>query len=144
MGLEIFILILLLFQISQSFSQKYVNWSNGFSKYHVVGKSNNPKKVAKTLFIGGASATLLSLLWFSNSQNDNEIMNDNIGGQGVLFILGSASMVASVPFFISSRNKKLKSISANIEMQKSNLLNDKGHSYYKIQPALNFRLLLGK
>jgi hypothetical protein len=71
-------------------------------------------------------------------------MNDNIGGQGVLFILGTASMVASVPFFIASHHNKRKGISANFEMLKNNLINDAGQSYYKIQPALNIRMSLGR
>jgi hypothetical protein len=143
MSLKIFITILLLFQISHSFSQRHVN-SNEFSKFRMVEKTYNSKKIARTLLIGGASATLLSLLWFSGSENDNEIMNDNIGGQGVLFILGTASMVASVPFFIASHHNKRKGISANFEMLKNNLINDAGQSYYKIQPALNIRMSLGR
>lgn len=133
--------MLLFFQGVNSFSQKKYNHLNNDYQNGASMKYASQKKAAKALLIGGASAVLLSFIWFSESDESGDIVNDNIGGQGLLFIAGSASMLASIPLFISSNNKR-KNISAG--MQDVQYLNRSGFYQKNIQPALNVKIFLGK
>lgn len=142
MVLKIFILMLLFFQGVISFSQKKYNHLNNDYQNGASMKYVSQKKTAKALLIGGASAVLLSFIWFSESDESGDIVNDNIGGQGLLFIAGLASMLASIPLFISSNNNKRKNISAGL--QDVQYLNRSGLYQNNIQPALSMKISLGR
>ena len=93
---------------------------------------------------GGAGLICFGLAWNSEESSSDAIFSDNFDTEAALILIGGASMVASVPFFIASaRNKnKAKQISLNLNMEKNQAV--RINNRYKSFPSVSLSIPLGR
>ena len=105
-------------------------------KTDYLKKSNNQKTAAWLLLSGGFALTVTSALIAAPKVTEDygnalvgifsaePVPQSNYTAENILLATGTASMLASIPFFIASKKNKRKAmdISANIKMENSRML----------------------
>jgi len=105
-------------------------------KTDYLKKSNNQKTAAWLLLSGGFALTVTSALIAAPKVTEDygnalvgifsaePVPQNNYTAENILLATGTASMLASIPFFIASKKNKRKAmdISANIKMENSRML----------------------
>jgi len=99
-------------------------------------KSKNQKTTAWVLFGGGVAITTVSVVMASVKVTEDyvnviagvfssePVQENNYTAENILLITGTASMLASIPFFIASKKNKRNAMamSANIKMENARML----------------------
>jgi hypothetical protein len=105
-------------------------------KTDYLKKSKNQKTGAWVLFGGGVALTTTSILMAAPKAAEDfsyavvgvfssePIPENNYTAENILLITGTASMLASIPFFIASKKNKRNAMamSANIKMENARML----------------------
>jgi hypothetical protein len=120
-----------------SFCQDISNQTNQKSTDYLK-KSKDQNTLGWVLLGGGAALSVIGTAWNSNDNSSGNIFSDNFNEQAIMVLCGLASMVASIPVFISagrnkSKSKKL-SLNLNIEHNNAKMINPKFKSY----PSVSF------
>lgn len=129
--------------VLHAFSQ---NLSTASSNQNIdyLQKSRDQRTTAWVLLGGGAALAFIGIAWNSDESTNDGFFTQNFDTQAALMLIGGASAVASVPFFIaSSRNKeKSRKMSLNLNIQNNNAKQFNGR--FKKFPALSFAVPLGR
>ena len=113
-------------------------------------KKSHSQKTAAWILLGGGFALSTAGIAVGVNEVSNELYNifdptpektSNVGG--VLFFTGCASMLGSIPFFISSGKNKRKAVSASarLKMEKAPMIQQKSlvqNSYPAISLKISF------
>ena len=131
-----------------SFGQQ--NSSSKFSTQpDYLQKSKNQKSAAFVLLIGGAVIDIIGLATFPKDyvyidlwgNGNSHATESSATTSGVLFLVGTASMLSSIPLFISSHINHKKAISLAIEPE--NLRQLKKTNMHTVNyPALTMKISL--
>ena len=133
----VFPLALLLF-IVKSFGQ-----TPALSKDYYLKKSKTQKTVAWVMLGGGVAMTTVGIVTISNydpSLSDPFGVEQNTG-PAIVAIVGIASALGSIPFFISSAKNKRRALSIAISNQKIFVPQQKRYAL-NTQPTLTLKLVL--
>jgi hypothetical protein len=105
-------------------------------KTDYLKKSKNQKTTAWVLFGGGVAITTVIVVMASVKVTEDyvnviagvfssqPVQENNYTAENILLITGTASMLASIPFFIASKKNKRNAMamSANIKMENARML----------------------
>ena len=105
-------------------------------KTDYLKKSKNQKTAAWVLLGGGFALTTTSIVMASSKITEDyvtviagvfssePVQENNYTAENILLITGTASMLASIPFFIASKKNKRRAtdITANIKMEDAKLI----------------------
>jgi len=131
-----------------SFSQQ-INTSKPVTRFDYLQKSKNQKSAAFALLIGGAVIDIIGLatfpkdyvyidLWGTGNSHETE---SKANTSGVLLLVGTVSMLGSIPLFISSHVNHKKAINLTIDTQQLRQL--KSSSFQTVNyPALSMKIRL--
>lgn len=101
-------------------------FSQGLTKEDYLQKAKNQKTAALVLAGGGSALVLFSLVIFPDNYSiigfNSESEDRQANAAGVVFLIGGAAMVSSIPFFILSGSNKKKAASLSFRMEKQPLL----------------------
>jgi len=132
--------ISLLFLIN-SFSQTQTN-----SKEYYELKSKHQKTTAWIMLGGGAGLFIAGGVvgahgFFDLFSGDFNKANNNVGAAATLGIVGTASMLGSIPFFISSGKNARKAASISF-IDERILLPQQNTIAFKMQPTISLKISL--
>src|SRR5665647_1373298 len=128
---KIIFLLIFVAATASCFSQTTGNTAPVIEKNYLQ-KSKNQKTAAWILLGGGAVINIIAFATFpkdyvfidlwgnSNSPSTESRANTS----GWLSVVGTASMLASIPFFISARVNKKRAVSVSIDTQQLHQLNN--------------------
>ena len=134
MGKIMFYTLLLVIPAT-TFCQK-TNDSISVVKTDYLKKSKNQKTAAWVLFGGGLVLTTTSIVMATSKVTEDYVNviagvfssepppQNDYTAENILLITGTASMLASIPFFIASKKNKRRAIdmSANIKMENARMI----------------------
>ena len=135
-----FTLTLLVFVLNM-FSQATTN-SNATKENYLI-KSKNQKKVAKILLFGGATFVLIAFLIPRGEVQDAYFFTtyENDGIKGAFGVVGTTSMLCSIPLFIASSRNKRKAAAITMGFKNEKILNPQSISFLlKSQPTITLRM----
>ena len=124
-------------------------------KTDYLKKSKNQKTTAWVLLGGGFALTTTSIVMASSKITEDyvtviagvfssePVQENNYTAENILLITGTASMLASIPFFIASKKNKRRAmdITANIKMEDAKLI--RNQSFVQTSyPAITVKIKL--
>ena len=124
-------------------------------KTDYLQKSKNQKTAAWVLLGGGFALTTTSIVMASSKITEDyvnviagvfssePVQENNYTAENILLITGTASMLASIPFFIASKKNKRRAtdITANIKMEDAKLI--RNQSFVQTSyPAITVKIKL--
>ena len=124
-------------------------------KTDYLKKSKNQKTTAWVLLGGGFALTTTSIVMASSKITEDyvtviagvfssePVQENNYTAENILLITGTASMLASIPFFIASKKNKRRAIdmTANIKMEDAKLI--RNQSFVQASyPAITVKIKL--
>ena len=124
-------------------------------KTDYLKKSKNQKTAAWVLLGGGFALTTTSIVMASSKITEDyvnviagvfssePVQENNYTAENILLITGTASMLASIPFFIASKKNKRRAIdmTANIKMEDAKLI--RSQSFVQTSyPAITVKIKL--
>ena len=139
---------MLLFIAAATFGQQVIH-QGSFLQQDYLQKSAARKETAWGFLAGGAVLNIIGLATFPKNYAIVSIWGDGNSPStaskattsGVMLLIGSASMLASIPFFISAHHNRKKAISVTIDTQQMHGLK-KTNLYTVSYPALTMKLTL--
>ena len=124
-------------------------------KTNYLKKSKNQKTAAWVLLGGGFALTTTSIVMASSKITEDyatviagvfssePVQENNYTAENILLITGTASMLASIPFFIASKKNKRRAMdmTANIKMEDAKLI--RNQSFVQTSyPAITVKIKL--
>jgi hypothetical protein len=126
-------IITVLFLVSASVFSQPTEPSPTLTKQDYLLKSKKQKKAAWVCLGGGVAAGVIGVVWAAS--------NWQSGGPDVMFVLGGASIVGSIPLFIASGRNKRKAMSMSFNFQRLPQLQNGAVVSQKI-PSLSLKISL--
>jgi hypothetical protein len=135
---QIILFFLLTDSVISTFSQQ-TNPSPALLKQDYLEKCKKQKTAAWLLLGGGSVIGFIGLATFNFAGSDDGDVNNS--ASSILFFTGTAAVISSIPFFISSKKNKRKAMSLSFKNEKMKQLY-KSSSVYKNIPSLNLKFNL--
>jgi hypothetical protein len=147
---QVIILTLLFVFATSSFGQQTVQ-RQPLTTTDYLQKSKNQKKTGRILLIGGTGLIITSFVIprgdlvydgiCVGAYCSDEYKNDNL--KTALFLVGAASDLASIPFFIASKKNKKRAmnVSTSLKMEKTQVIQYTAF-VKKSYPALSVKICL--
>jgi hypothetical protein len=143
------ILFTVLVAISAASSSQEINPAKPITRLDYLEKSKNQKTTAWVLLGGGAALDIIAFATFPKDyimfewggEGNSSSTESKANTSAALFLVGSASMLASIPFFISSRVNNKRAISVTIDTKQLHQLK-KTNIYTVNYPVLTMKIRL--